>query len=66
MRYTLVFVDEPILRGALAQMKRHSDKRLSLADCASFELMDRLALEAALTFDRDFRDCGYRVVPYAG
>ncbi len=62
-RYTIVFVDEPIVRGALAQMAKHADKRLSLADCANFEVMDRLSLEAAFTFDRDFRDCGYAMVP---
>ena len=62
-RYTIVFVDEPIVRGALERMAKHADKRLSLTDCASFEVMERLSLEGAFTFDRDFRDCGYRMVP---
>ena len=62
-RYTLIIVDEPILRGALEKMTKFADKKLSFADCASFEVMDRLALEAAFTFDRDFRDCGYSMVP---
>ncbi len=62
-RYELVFMDEDIFRGALRQMAKFADKKLSFADCASFELMDRLALEAAFTFDRDFRDCGYAMVP---
>lgn len=62
-RYELVFLDSELLQGALAQMARHADKRLSLADCASFELIDRLGLTAAFSFDRDFRDCGYRMVP---
>ena len=44
-------------------MKRFADKRLSLADCASFEVLDRFALDGAFTFDRDFRDCGYRMLP---
>jgi predicted nucleic acid-binding protein len=44
-------------------MARFGDKRLSLADCASFELMERLGLSAAFSFDRDFRDCGYRMLP---
>src|SRR6185503_8436456 len=35
----------------------YSDKRLSLGDCASFEMVDRVGIETAFTFDRDFRDC---------
>jgi predicted nucleic acid-binding protein len=62
-RYDVVFVDAELLRGTLAQMRRLADKRLSLTDCASFELMDRLGLDGAFTFDRDFRDCGFRMFP---
>ena len=62
-RYELLFVDADLVRAALELMVRFADKRLSLTDCASFELMDRLDLEAAFAFDTDFRDCGYRMVP---
>jgi len=62
-RYELLFVDMELLRGALARMERFRDKRLSLADCASFETMERLGLDAAFTFDSDFRDCGFRMIP---
>lgn len=62
-RYDLVFADTDLLRGALDQMSRFADKRLSLADCASFQTIDRLGLDGAFTFDRDFRDCGYAVRP---
>ena len=62
-RYELIFSDSEILTGALARMARFADKRLSLTDCASFEIMERLALDSAFTFDRDFRDCGYRMFP---
>jgi hypothetical protein len=62
-RYEVLNVDNEILRAALDRMEHFADKRLSLTDCASFELMDRLGLESAFTFDRDFRDCGYRMVP---
>ena len=65
LRYDLVFVDSELLRGALAQMSRFADKRLSLTDCASFEILERLGLDGAFTFDRDFRDCGYRMLPEA-
>ena len=62
-RYDLVFIDAGLLDGALLQMKRFGDKRLSLTDCASFEALERFGLDGSFTFDRDFRDCGYRAVP---
>lgn len=62
-RYELLFIDAELLHGALARMTHFADKRLSLTDCASFELMERLGLAAAFSFDRDFRDCGFRMVP---
>ena len=62
-RYEVVFVDAPLVRSAIARLEQFADKRLSLTDCTSFELMDRLGIEAAFTFDVDFRDCGYRMFP---
>ena len=62
-RYEVLFVDTELLRGALARMTDFADKRLSLTDCASFEVMSRLGLASAFSFDRDFRDCGFRMVP---
>ena len=44
-------------------MARFADKRLSLTDCVRFELMERLGLRSAFTFDRDFRDCGFEIRP---
>ena len=62
-RYDLVFIDSALLDGALDRMERLDDKRLSLTDCTSFELMEQVGLQAAFTFDRDFRDCGFETVP---
>ena len=62
-RYDVVFADAAITERALDRMTQFSDKALSLTDCVSFEVMDRLAIPAAFAFDRDFRDCGYRMVP---
>ena len=62
-RYQMVFVDNDLLRGGLEKMARFADKRLSLVDCISFETMERLALASAFSFDRDFRDCGYDMLP---
>jgi len=62
-RHDLILVDLELLEGALRRMERYGDKRVSLTDCASFELMERLGIDTAFTFDRDFRDCGFRMVP---
>jgi predicted nucleic acid-binding protein len=62
-RYEVVFAAPDVLGAALERLGRLADKRLSLTDCASFELIDRLGLAGAFTFDRDFRDCGYAMVP---
>ena len=62
-RYRLVFIDADLLRGGLARMVQLADKRLSLTDCISFETMVRLGLPGAFSFDRDFRDCGFQMLP---
>jgi hypothetical protein len=64
-RYEVLFVDAPLLTSALARLEQFADKRLSLTDCVSFEVMDRLALAQAFAFDRDYRDCGYQMAPGA-
>jgi predicted nucleic acid-binding protein len=62
-RYEVVFADRAVLGAALEKMEQFADKALSLPDCASFAVMDQLGLSTAFAFDRDFRHCGYRMVP---
>lgn len=62
-RYEVLFADVRLVGSALGRMAQYGDKRLSPTDCVSFEVMDQLGLSTAFTFDRDFRDCGYDVVP---
>jgi predicted nucleic acid-binding protein len=62
-RYELLLVDGDLLTAAIDTMERFADKRLSLVDCASFAVLERLRLDGAFSFDRDFRDCGYSTVP---
>ena len=44
-------------------MIAHGDKRWSLTDCTSFVLMQELEIGDAFTFDRNFAEAGFRVVP---
>ncbi len=61
--HQLLFVDADLLEGGLMHMQRLADKRLSLTDCISFEVMRRLSLAGAFAFDDDFRACGYPMLP---
>ena len=58
-----VWVDEAIHAQALSALLVANRRRLSLVDCSSFELMHRLGLELAFTFDPHFREQGFTVVP---
>lgn len=62
-RYEVVFVDIGLMEGALKQMTRFSDKRLSLTDCASFETMRLFGIEGAFSFDQHFHECGFEMAP---
>lgn len=62
-RYEVLFADARLVSSALGRMEQFQDKRLSLTDCVSFEVMDQLGLRTSFTFDSDFRDCGYDTVP---
>jgi predicted nucleic acid-binding protein len=59
----VVYGDRDLLRAALETMGKFADKRLSLADCLSFVLIEHLALDGAFTFDRDFHECGFESHP---
>ena len=62
-RYDVVFVDAALFESGLSSLRRFSDKRLSLVDAVSFAVIRTLALDGAFTFDRDFRDCGFKTFP---
>lgn len=62
-RYEFLLADSEILDGALEQMSRFHNHRLSLTDCTSLEVIRRLRLEAAFAFDDDFVACGFPMLP---
>jgi predicted nucleic acid-binding protein len=47
---------------AVAMYDRRPDKAWSLTDCASFQIMERYNLTAALTHDRHFEQAGFKAL----
>jgi uncharacterized protein len=62
--HTVVFVDRALERAAVDRwLRRYSDKRVSLADAVSFEVMRANRLRRALTLDDHFRLAGFEPLP---
>lgn len=58
-----VWVDEELHAAAVASLFTAAERRLSLVDCASFELMRRLGLTDVLALDADFARQGFNLLP---
>ena len=58
-----VWVDEELHAAAVASLFTAARRRLSLVDCASFELMRRLGLTDVLALDTDFARQGFHLLP---
>ena len=58
-----VWVNEDLHAAAVASLFTASQRRLSLVDCASFELMRRLGLTDVLALDTDFARQGFNLLP---
>jgi predicted nucleic acid-binding protein len=59
----VIHVDEALFYDGWTFFQKHSDKSYSLTDCISFLLMKRLKIEAVLSFDRHFKQAGFRTLP---
>jgi uncharacterized protein len=62
----LVHIDEALFSDAWRYFIQNSDKSYSLTDCASFVVMKRLRVRAALTFDKHFAQAGFELKPETG
>jgi hypothetical protein len=56
--YVIERVRESDEQGAVALIRRHSDKGYSLCDAMSFVVMERLGITEAIAFDRHFVEYG--------
>jgi len=60
---TVEWIGEDVHHTAMAALLSASRRSVSLVDCVSFEIMRRRGVEEAFTFDSDFRQQGFRVLP---
>ena len=47
---------------AIQWMRKYADQQVSFTDCVSFALMRGRRIRTAFTFDRHFRDAGFRTI----
>lgn len=61
--HRVVWADAELTFGATDRwLRQHADKRFSLTDAVSFEVMDREGIVEAFAFDRDFERAGFRLL----
>ncbi|MBS3909917.1 MAG: type II toxin-antitoxin system VapC family toxin [Actinobacteria bacterium] len=60
---TIEWVDELSHLSGVAAVLATRRKRLSLVDCVSFSVMRKLGINVAFTFDRHFKEQGFRCIP---
>ena len=58
-RVTVVYIDDTLLRNALAVYDSRKDKEWGLTDCASFEIMRQMQISDVLTSDHHFEQAGF-------
>lgn len=62
--HEVVFVDRDLEREAVARwLRRFSDKRLSLTDAVSFEVMRTRRIREVLALDKHFEIAGFTLTP---
>ncbi|MGH7566895.1 MAG: type II toxin-antitoxin system VapC family toxin [Gemmatimonadota bacterium] len=57
------WVDEEIHSRAMVALLASANRRISLTDWASFEIIRQERIEKAFAFDRNFQNRGFEVVP---
>ena len=57
------WMDEKQHSVAMQRMLSADRRQLSLVDCSSFDVIERMKIEKAFTFDSHFREQGFDVIP---
>ncbi len=59
----ILYQEEGDHHAVISLLSRYRDKTFSYADAFSFVLMERFGARTAFTFDDDFRQFGFQVLP---
>lgn len=59
----VVWIDPELFHQAIKTFKNGADRKWSFTDCTSFELMNRLKIEQAFSFDHHFDQAGFQSLP---
>lgn len=57
------WIAEDVHKAGVSALLTASKRKLSLVDCVSFEIMRRLGLDTAFTFDSHFDEQGFVCIP---
>ncbi|MEM2894218.1 MAG: PIN domain-containing protein [Candidatus Bathyarchaeia archaeon] len=58
---TIIRIDEEIFSEAWSMFKR--SRGYSFTDCTSFTVIKKYGITHAFTFDKNFRDAGFQIIP---
>jgi predicted nucleic acid-binding protein len=61
--FTVIWVGRDLHEAAEASFVAAPNRSVSLVDRVSFQVMRRLGIDRAFTFDADFRTAGFRTIP---
>ena len=58
----VIWVDAEWHNRAMQRLVSHDRRTLSLVDCLSFEIMESLDIKLAYSFDKHFREYGFKLI----
>lgn len=59
----IIWVDEELFEEAFTYFKRNKKLKWSFTDCTSFIIMKKLGIDKAFTFDENFVEAGFQILP---
>ncbi len=59
----LIYVEDDVFKKAWYMFREYKDKIWSFTDCVSFIIMQELKIDYAFTFDKNFEQAGFNIVP---